>query len=216
MKNAKYIVIDGMDGCGKGTQVALLKQLFDSDSMVYTREPGGSVLAEDLRNMILGNPEVAKSTPLNNLLLFFAAREDYLHRLVNPVLKSGRHVFSDRGDSSTFAFQIHGEKNECLRDIFFVLRDAVFNGQGRRSPDMYIILDLPAEMARKRAMQDRRRKRTHFDASSLAYYKRVRKGFQELASFVSASVVFIDAAQSPDKVHELVLTALATKGIVPK
>lgn len=216
MRNAKYVVIDGMDGCGKGTQMTLLQRLFDSNSVVFTREPGGTELAEDLRRMILGNREVAKSTPLNNLLLFFAAREDHLHRLIGPVLKGGRHVLSDRGDSSTFAFQIRGEKNECLRDIFFALRDAVFNGQERRSPDMYIILDLPAETACKRAMQDRRRKRTHFDARSLAYYKRVRKGFHELASFVSASVVFVDATKSPQEVHQLVLAALATKGIVPK
>ncbi|MDO8231885.1 MAG: dTMP kinase [bacterium] len=216
MRNAKYIVIDGMDGCGKGTQVALLKQVLDSGAMVHTREPGGTALAEDLRSMILGNLEVAKSTPFNNLLLFFAAREDHLHRLVSPVLKSGRHVFSDRGDSSTFAFQICGEENHCLMDVFCILREQVFLSPGRRCPDLYVILDLPAGVARKRVMKDRRREVTHFDARDLGYYKRVRKGFREFASFVSASVVFVDATKSPQEVHRLVLAALATKGIVPK
>lgn len=208
---AKYVVFDGMDGSGKGTQMKLLEEKF-SNLVVFTREPGGTPFAEEIRKIVRDNPLAGKSTALNNFLLFWAAREELQHNLVVPALRSGKHVFSDRGDSSTYAFQICGEEHEELTHLFNLLRKHVF--LERRKPDLYIIFDLPAEVARERAMQDASREKNHFDVRDLAYYKRVREGFHEFAEHIP--VEFIDATRSPEKIHRSVLMTLAKKMVIPE
>ncbi len=213
MKNAKYVVFDGMDGSGKGTQIELLQKKFSD--VVFTFEPGGTPFADEIRKIVRDNPLAGKSTPLNNFLLFWAAREELQHNLVVPTLQSGKHVFSDRGDSSTFAYQICGEQNERLASTFVMMRNLVFHQGGRRPPDFYIIFDLPAEVAHERVMAAGGNKRNHFDTRNLAYYERVRNGFWNFKSQVP-SVVFVDAGGTPEEVHELVLGILIEKGVIAK
>jgi len=203
----KYIVFDGMDGSGKGTQMKLLKEKFGSQ-VVFTREPGGTPFAEEIREILVNNPLAGKSTALNNFFLFWAAREELQENLFVPALRMGKHVFSDRGDSSTFAFQLYGEEHEELVCTFLRIRELVFGGNARRrQPDLYVIFDLPAEIARERATQDTSRTTSHFDVRDLEYYQRVRKGFEKFSRYV-LSVRFIDADRTPLKIHQEVLTVL--------
>lgn len=207
---AKYVVFDGMDGCGKGTQIDLLQKKL-GDSVVFTREPGGTLFAEEIRLLVRDNPLAGKSTALNNFLLFWAAREELQHNLIVPSLQAGKHVFSDRGDSSTFAFQLWGEEHRELLGLFRLLRKHVFSE--RHSPDLYIVFDLPAETARARVMQDTKRETNHFDDRDLAYYQRVREGFRSFAKY--QPMKFIDATQTPEEVHRNVLMVLAARMIIP-
>lgn len=212
MNSAKYIVLDGMDGVGKGTQVELLKRKFSS--AVFTREPGGTPFAEEIRRVVRDQPRADTSTPLAHFLLFWAAREDLQYNLVAPALRAGKHVFSDRGDSSTFAFQLYGEEHEEFFGPFMLMRNLVFaGGNGRRSPDLYIIFDLPAEVARERALQDAQRTKTHYDVRGVEYYQRVRTGFKKFAKY--GRVKFIDATRTPEEVHCSVIEILAEENIVP-
>lgn len=213
----KYIVFDGMDGSGKGTQIDALKEEL-GDRVVFTREPGGTPFAEEIRKLVRDNPLAAKSTPLNNFLLFWAAREEVMHNLVMPALRAGKHVFSDRGDSSTLAFQIFGEENPDLSDLFLMLRQKfVFSAaRDRREPDLYIIFDLPAEMARERVMNANRGELNHFDTRDLAYYERVRKGFQKFADYPYYPVKFIDATKTPERVHREIQMLLAGEMVIPE
>lgn len=214
MNNAKYVVFDGMDGSGKGTQIKLLKEKL-AERVVFTREPGGTPFAEEIRGLVRDNQLAGKSTALNNFLLFWAAREELMHNLVTPVLESGKHVFSDRGDSSTYAFQLYGEEHEELFGVFMLMRKLVFaEDKGRRQPDLYIVFDLPADEARKRAMQDASREQTHFDARDIGYYERVRNGFLKFAKY--GPVKFIDATRTPEEVHRSVILTLAEKSIIPE
>ena len=206
---ADYVIFDGMDGSGKGTQIELLKKKF-GDSVVFTREPGGTPFAEDIRKVILDNPLAGESTALNNLLLFFAAREELQKNLVVPSRKAGKTVFSDRGDSSTFAFQLYGEMHTEFLSTFRFLRNVVF---GNYFPNLYIIFDLPAETARKRVMNDANRAPNHFDVRGLDYYTRVREGFRAFERF--APVEFVSATQTAEEVHESVLAILARRQIFP-
>ena len=201
-----------MDGSGKGTQMQLLRETF-GNSVVFTREPGGTPFAEEIRTLALENPLVGKSTPLNNFLLFWAAREELQQNLVVPALRSGKHVFSDRGDSSTFAFQLHGEEHEELLDVFMRMRELVFSeGSGRRRPDCYIVFDLPAHVARERALRDAGRVQNRFDLRDLSYYERVRAGFRKFAQ--RYPVIFVDATRSPEEIHRSVETILVKKLIM--
>lgn len=210
----KYIVFDGMDGSGKGTQIELLKKKLDPKCTIFTREPGGTPLAEEIRKTLLENPLARESTPLNDFLLFWAAREDLLNNLVGPSLDAEKNIISDRGDSSTFAFQIFGEEHEELLDVFLSLRSLVFDtGRGRNAPDEYVIFDLPAEVSRDRVMKDTKRKKNCFDERDLSYYERVRKGFKMFAKCVNAKVVFVDANRDPQAIHLDVLKNLSGMGL---
>lgn len=211
----KYVVFDGMDGSGKGTQMKLLEEKFAS-SVVFTREPGGTLFAEEIRELVRDNPLAGKSTALNNFLLFWAAREELQHNLVVPSLQAGKHVFSDRGDSSTFAFQLYGENHRELLDIFLDLQGLVFDTKERHAPDLYIVFDLSADVARERALQDASRTPNHFDVCPLEYYERVRDGFQNFAKYVSSgALVMVDATRSVEEIHKHVLRILEERAITP-
>lgn len=214
MKSGKYVVFDGMDGSGKGTQMELLHLRF-ADSAIFTREPGGTPFAEEIRKIVRDNPLAGKSTPLNNFLLFWAAREELQHNLIVPTLQSGKHVFSDRGDSSTWAYQVDGEENPDLMIPFFEMRKLILETPGRQVPHLYIVFDLPAEVAHARVMAAGGTKRNHFDTRKLDYYERVRTGFRRFAAHVG-HVVFVNAERSPQEIHEDVMRVLSENGIVPE
>lgn len=209
--DAKYVVFDGMDGSGKGTQIERLQKRLRGQPVIFTREPGGPPLAEELRKIIRDNPLAASSTAVFHFLGFWMAREESMHRVVMPALQSGKHVFSDRGDSSTFAFQLYGEEHTELVPEFAGMRHLIFGSHhGRRAPDLYIVFDLPAEKARERALQDANRTQTHFDVRDIEYYKRVRDGFRHFA-IGNPAVKFVDATQTPEQVHEAVMEVLETE-----
>ncbi len=209
-KRAQYIVFDGMDGSGKGTQIALLQEKF-GDDVVFTREPGGPPIAEIMRGALRDHPDAKNSTPFFHFLGFWAAREEAQEKLVVPTLNTGKHVFSDRGDSSTYAFQLYGEQKHELLGLFIELRNQVFYAKGRHRPDYYIVFDLSAEDARERALRDAARDQNHFDERDLEYYERVRQGFNAFA--IDHPVIFIDASRTVEEVHAAVLEALASVGI---
>lgn len=209
----KYVVFDGMDGSGKGTQIELLQQAFSDLFVAFVREPGGTPFAEEIRELVRDNPLAGQSTALNNFLLFWAAREELQHNLIALKLRSGKHVFSDRGDSSTFAFQLCGEEHEELFGVFSLMRKLVFSAkQGRRAPDLYIVFDLPAHTARERALQDANRTTTHFDVRSIQYYERVREGFRTFAKHYPQTR-FVDAARTREEIHHDVLELLRGIGV---
>ncbi len=204
--SGKYVVFDGMDGSGKGTQIKMLQERF-GERVVFTYEPGGTPFADKIRALVRNDPLAKESTPLNNFLLFWAAREELVEKVVMPALTEGRHVFSDRGYSSTYAYQICGEECRDLRRPFLLLREEVFDKGPRYRPDLHVVYDLPAAVARERVMRDSTRERNHFDDRPLAYYERVREGFRKFAKEQEV-VRFVDANQSPEAMHEETLEIL--------
>ncbi|MFA6078034.1 MAG: dTMP kinase [Candidatus Paceibacterota bacterium] len=206
--NPIYCVFDGLDGSGKGLQLDLLRERLDrhgihnGERVVFTREPGGTPLAEVIREVILG-PLAKESTPFNNMLLFLAAREELMRKLVFPAILAGKSVISDRGDSSTFAFQIYGEERFALEERFWRLREDIFRHSPLRSngPDIYVFFDLPPLVAYQRMAGDSARTKTHFDLRPIEYHERVRDGFSDFARQCSTAVI-VDANRKPEEVHE--------------
>ncbi|MEK7531765.1 MAG: dTMP kinase [Patescibacteria group bacterium] len=204
MRQGKYIVIDGVDGCGKGTQIDLLRSKYGNDSFLFVREPGGNPYAEKIRNLILDsdapNQQVSART---EFLLFFAARNHLLETTVGPALDKGKSVISDRADSSTWAFQIRGGEESGLTWWFQKMRIWIVRPQ----PDLYIILDLPAEVAQRRLGKDSERIQSHFDQRKMEFHERVREAFREFAS--KHPVLILDAEKSPENLHEEITRCLS-------
>lgn len=211
-KRGTFIVIDGMDGAGKGTQIELLKKRLGEGNALFTREPGGSPKAEEIRMMIL-TPSGPQSNPICDLFLFCAARGSHIEDVVEPARERGMHVICDRYDSSTFAFQLYGEETQHdLKDLFFAIREELSDDY---RPDLYIFLDLPAEVAFKRRSGDHAQAKSRFDLKPLEYHQRVRKGFQEFAKHLNkeghSAVGFVDAEQTPEEMHEDIWRLVRTR-----
>ncbi|MDB5225599.1 MAG: Thymidylate kinase [Candidatus Adlerbacteria bacterium] len=212
----KFIVIDGMDGCGKGTQIDLLKEALIGQGVRsrYTREPGGEgvEIAEEIRKMLLRKDGPPK-TPTCDFFLFWASRAAHVEMMVRPWINQGRHVISDRYDSSTFAFQIYGEGQFQLESVFLEIRGRM--GLDFR-PDAYILLDLPAEVADERMKiraKEEMQKETRFDAWPLEKHESVRQGFRHFEKVVmkddrKGKVYMIDANRSREEVHADILAAV--------
>ena len=111
----KFIVIEGLDGSGKTEVINRLKK--DFPDFVYSREPGGTVFGEMIRSVLLDSKS-KKVPPLPMLLGFMSSRASHVQELVSPSLKKEVTVVSDRFDTSTFAFQLHGQQNRNLEKIF--------------------------------------------------------------------------------------------------
>lgn len=192
-----------MDGSGKGTQMRLLQTALSGGSFLFTREPGGTPRAEEIRTELLRHGG-APSNPVCDFFLFWAARGSHIEDAVEPARARGVHVISDRYDSSTFAFQIYGEEHRALEPVFHAVRSSL---PEYYRPDAYIILDLPAEVAFKRRTADVAQEKSKFDVRPIAYHQRVRDGFLALTSF--APTHYIDANRTPEEMHRDVLRVVS-------
>lgn len=185
----RFVTVEGIEGTGKSTNVRFLAELVEAKGfeVITTREPGGTAMAEEIRQLLLGHgkervPEIAE------LLLFFAARSLHLENLIIPALDSGRWVICDRFTDATRAYQGNGRGLDCRR--IDTLADWVQQGI---EPDLTLLLDAPAEtgMQRARARGDGDR----MDNEELAFYRRVREGYLDLADRHPERFAVIDASR---------------------
>ncbi|WP_313278465.1 dTMP kinase [Kosakonia cowanii] len=194
---SKYIVIEGLEGAGKTTArdviVDTLKTLGVGD-MVFTREPGGTLLAEKLRSLVLDIRSVGDEviTDKAEVLMFYAARVQLVETVIKPALASGSWVIGDRHDLSTQAYQGGGRGID--QTLLTTLRDAVL---GDFRPDLTIYLDVTPEVGLKRARA--RGELDRIEQESLDFFNRTRASYLELAA-QDATIRTIDATQSLEEV----------------
>lgn len=189
---ANYIVIEGLEGAGKTTacQVVMetLKQRGIQD-IVFTREPGGTRLAEQLRQLVLDSKSAGDEaiSEKAEVLMFYAARIQLVETRIKPALANGQWVISDRHDLSTQAYQGGGRGID--RKMLAILRDTVL---GDFRPNLTLYMDVPAEtgLQRARARGDLDR----IEQESLAFFRRVRQRYLELAA-QERTIRVIDAGQ---------------------
>ena len=181
MKNKKsvFITIEGCEGCGKTTQSELLKKYLQSKGLtvVLTREPGGSVVAEQVRNILL-NPAF-KVAPYCELMLYEASRAQHLEDIIKPNLEKGYVVICDRFTDSTIAYQgyARGIDIEIIKELNNVATSGL-------KPDLTIYLDINPNKGIKKAKTVNKGKLTggdRIERESLKFHNNVRKGFLELA-----------------------------------
>ena len=176
----KFIVLEGIDGCGKTTQInELYKWLPTSGlinknaTLIRTREPGGSCLGREIRDMILYKNRSDSPSLLTELLLYSADRAEHISKIILPALQNGHWIISDRFSGSTLAYQGYGR--EISIDIIKKLENIVCQNI---KPDLTIFLDISPEesiLRRKNKVADR------IESEGLDFLKRVNRGFKLIA-----------------------------------
>ncbi len=190
-----FAVVDGGEGSGTTTLSHRLHAHFPKS--IRTREPGGSRLGEELRGLIL-RPDAAAYDAETMFAAFWAARRDHMREIIMPARKQGLMVFTDRFDSSTWAYQIRGQKQSQLADLFWAVRAHYLKDC---APDMYIVLDVPPEIGVARA-KSRGGEITHFDLAEMDFHRRVRAGFLEFVHDprTTQRQAVVDATKTQDHV----------------
>jgi len=198
----RFITFEGIDGAGKSTHVeALAQRLRDRGAtVVCTREPGGTPLAEQLRDVILHTPMDA----LTEVLLMFAARRDHLRQVIVPALERGDTVICDRFTDATFAYQ--GAGRGLSDTVLTALEQWV---QGSLQPDLTLWFDLPAELAAQRRAQARSADR--FEQQDVEFFVRVRAGYQARATNAPGRFARIDAAVEREAVARQIVGVLEAR-----
>jgi dTMP kinase len=195
----KFIVIEGGEGSGKSSMLMKLKDKL-GDSILTTREPGGTPYAEVIREVVKNNP-LAKTTPVETTLsLMFASRYDNVQNMIAPSLEKGISIISDRFDASSYAYQIHAQSSGKLDKLFWAMRDQLLV-----KPDLYIFFDVePKEGVRRANSRNQSllhgKKYDHFDDREIDFHKNVREGY--LNFFKKVPHVIIDANKSFDEVKK--------------
>ena len=197
----RFITLDGIDGAGKSTNLAVMKAWFEKHQLpvLFTREPGGTPAGEALREILL-NP-VTQVSLRTETLLMFAARQQHLETVILPALKNGTHVVSDRFTDATFAYQ-GGGRGVPLQDIASLEHWV----QGDFRPDLTLLLDVPLEVSMARINQTREKDR--FEQEAAEFFNRVREVYLQRANEQPERYAVIDSSQSLDAVKNQIETAL--------
>jgi dTMP kinase len=205
----RFLTMEGIEGVGKTTQVARLAQGLRDRGIahVVTREPGGTPLAERIREIVLDNARGETMPPTAELLLMFAARAVHLHNHIEPNLRSGSWVLCDRFTDATYAYQ--GGGRGMSADTIRQLESLV---QGTRRPDLTLLLDAPVEQALQRArLRDPAAPRDRFESERAEFFERVRDAYHARAAACPERISIIDAGQSADVVAASILELLKSR-----
>lgn len=197
-----FIVLDGPEGAGKTTQIRLLQErlpgLFPETSFVYTREPGGSPFAEEIRALFIKG--MAGASPRTHFGLVMAARFNHVETVIKPKLAEGATVISDRYTASSYAYQVMADRS--IETLFMDHLKLVPN------PHLTLILSVPVEMALKR-LEKRGGEITAFDSAEASAHERLAAGYYEYYQmFEGSGMVLIDGSREPEEVHERILRTI--------
>lgn len=198
----RFITLEGGEGAGKSTLLAGLNDALTARGLAVTvtREPGGTPAANEIRNLLVRGAGERWSV-LSEALLFAAARNDHLERLIRPALASGAWVISDRYMDSTYAYQVAG------RGLPAETFDALHRAIGALKPDLTLILDIdPSKgVARSRGHASGE---SRFEAMDAEFHLRVRASFHRIAALEPERCVLIDATQDKAAVLAAALSAI--------
>lgn len=197
MKKGLFITIEGGEACGKSTQVNLLKEYFknnyNENDYIFVREPGGTPLAEEIRNLLLFYTE-EKPLPMTELLLFCAARAQITQTKIIPALNEGKIVVADRYYDSTLAYQ--GEARQIMDKSQLLNLTQIIIGDLK--PDLTFYLKLSPEEAFKRKKSNEALDR--IESEGIEFHRAVARGYDYISSLENNRFCTIDASRSPEEI----------------
>jgi dTMP kinase len=200
-----FISFEGIDGSGKSTQIQKLARFLETlgFDVIITREPGGSVGAEEIRNLLLqGN--VDRWSAETEILLFTAARRDHLERIILPAMEDDKIVICDRFTDSTRMYQ--GMRGPNLRNLVDMLNEKIINCD----PDLTIVIDIDPQISLKRA-KSRETVEERFEDFGVEMQLNMRNGFIELAKEFSNRIEVVNGQQSVDDLSKDICSIVKAK-----
>ena len=206
MKEKGYFIsFEGIDGSGKSTQIQKLARFLETlgFDVIITREPGGSVGGEEIRNLLLqGN--VDRWSAETEILLFTAARRDHLERIILPAMEEDKIVICDRFTDSTRMYQ--GMRGPNLRNLVDMLNEKIINCD----PDLTIVIDIDPQISLKRA-KSRETVEERFEDFGVEMQLNMRNGFIELAKEFSNRIEVVNGQQSVDDLAKDICSIVKAK-----
>ena len=194
MKKGIFITMEGPDGSGKTTQIELLKDYLEKAGydVLITREPGGTVISEAIREIIL-NKDYTEMSPVTEMLLYASARAQLINEVIGPALDSGKAVISDRFVDSSLVYQGMA-RGLGVGNVYEVNCQAI----GKYMPDVTFLLDLPADVgiARKKDQKELDR----MERESIEFHRAVAEGYRSLAERFPERIEKIDATLPIDEI----------------
>ncbi|WP_336147155.1 dTMP kinase [Acinetobacter soli] len=200
-----FISFEGTEGVGKTTLIRKLYEYFEAagQQVVLTREPGGTPLAEQIRSLLLAVNHSESMSSDTELLLMYAARAQHIQEVIQPALKQGKLVLSDRFTDASYAYQCAGRG--LSKDKLSILNQTFVNCM----PELTFWLDAPIELGMSRARE--RGELDRFEQEKMPFFSRVRAGYEELSLQYPERVKRLDATQAPDRVFEAALEHLEAR-----
>jgi dTMP kinase len=206
----RLITLEGIDGCGKSTQLELLTDALRArgQTIIVTREPGGTRIGEHIRDL-LSSDATDTIQPATELLMIVGARAQHVAEVIRPAVEAGKIVISDRYTDSSVAFQGYG------RGLDLAIIDGVNRlATGGLMPDLTILFDLDAKEAQARldarrtgALEGARKPAlAYLDELELEFHKRVREGYLKMAAADPSRIKVVDASGSADSTHAKVMS----------
>jgi len=202
-----FITFEGIEGCGKTTQIGLLTSFLESlhRPFLLTREPGGTGVGEQIRQILLSSENVGIE-PMAELYLYAAARVQHIRQVISPALREGKLVICDRFADATLAYQGYGRGMDLawIEEIHARTMENV-------KPDLTFLLDLPVEEGLRRALKRMEKhsvKEDRFEKEALDFHRRVREGYLILARNQPRRIVALDGMKEEKTLHREILTHL--------
>jgi len=195
-----FISFEGIDGAGKSTHIEsfqkLLQERFQDREVVMTREPGGTHLGEQLRELLLNSPMNLET----EALLMFAARREHIAQVIEPALKAGKIVISDRFTDASFAYQ-GGGRGLSLEKLNQLEKWVQGHPDGSMlSPNLTILFDLPGEVAEAR--RSKVREPDKFEKMNLDFFEKVRQEYLRRANENPSRFHIVDATRTPEAIWD--------------
>ena len=202
-----FITFEGIEGCGKTTQIGLLTSFLKSlhRPFLLTREPGGTGVGEQIRQILLSSENVGIE-PMAELYLYAAARVQHLRQVISPALREGKIVICDRFADATLAYQGYGRGVDLAW-----IEEIHARTMENLKPDLTFLLDLPVEVGLRRAlkrMENHSVKEDRFEKEALDFHQRVREGYLILARNEPRRIIVLDGMKEEKTLHREILTHL--------
>ena len=188
----KFITLEGVDGAGKTTHVEFIKKYLSDLEINYimTREPGGTLLGEQLREILLHD----EMTPETETLLMFAARNEHIEKVIGPNLKEGKVVISDRFTDATYAYQAGGKGVKDKK--IDILKEWV---QGRLQPDLTFLFDLSVDVSIERL--NKTRELDKFEREEKSFHENIRQKYLLLAKASPERFCILNSEESIEEIQ---------------
>lgn len=202
MEKGLFITFEGTDGCGKTTQIEMLKDYFEKQgrTVLLTREPGAKGLGTKLREILLNYD--GEVSPVCESFLFLADRAQHVDTIIKPAVARGEIVLCDRHTDSTVAYQGYGRELDI--EQIKMLNNIATSGL---KPDLTFIFDIDIDTAQKRVGKNKDR----MESAGIEFFKRVRNGYLEIAKQEPERVKVLDGSKSIETIHNELLEILRTK-----